>query len=94
MQQVAEKHKSLVPRIALNRPEAGDRNFIGIDGMIILERKRGWEGVDWVLLRVGNVAGPCEHDNKPSGFIKGEKLVQYLSDLVSQEGICSIELVS
>jgi hypothetical protein len=33
----------------------------------------------------GPVAGCFEHDDKPSGFIKGGKFLDQLSDLASQE---------
>jgi hypothetical protein len=41
------------------------------------------------------VAGPCEHSNELSGSIKGGEFLDWLSDLLaSQEGLCSMELVS
>jgi hypothetical protein len=42
------------------------------------------------------VAGSCEHGNEPSGSIKcGEFLKEILSvHSTSQEGLCSMELVS
>jgi hypothetical protein len=45
-----------------------------VDGRIILNRSLGNEdggcGMDsW--LRTGTADGPCEHDNKPSGSIRG-----------------------
>jgi hypothetical protein len=41
------------------------------------------------------VAGSCEHGDKPSGFIKCGEFLDYLSVLLaSQEGLCSMELVS
>jgi hypothetical protein len=40
------------------------------------------------------VAGSREHGNEPSGSIKGEEFLDKLSDLVSQEGLCSMELVN
>jgi hypothetical protein len=40
------------------------------------------------------VAGSCEHGNEPSGSIKCEEFLDYLSVLlVSQEGLCSMELI-
>jgi hypothetical protein len=33
------------------------------------------------------VAGCCEHGNEPSGSIKGEEFLDYLSDFVSKEGL-------
>jgi hypothetical protein len=41
------------------------------------------------------VVGSCEHGNEPSGTIKSGKFLDYLSVLLaSQEGLCSMELVS
>jgi hypothetical protein len=41
------------------------------------------------------VAGSCEHGNEPSGSIKFGEFLDYLSLLLaSQEGLCSMELVS
>jgi hypothetical protein len=41
------------------------------------------------------VAGCCEHDDEPSGSIKCGEFLDYLSVLLaSQEGFCSMELVS
>jgi hypothetical protein len=41
------------------------------------------------------VAGSCEHGDEPSGSIKCEEFLDYLSVLsASQEGLCSMELVS
>jgi hypothetical protein len=34
----------------------------------------------FIWLRIGNVAVSCEHGNKPSGFIKGRKFLDKLSD--------------
>jgi hypothetical protein len=41
------------------------------------------------------MAGPCEHDNEPSGSIKGGELLDYLSVLLAfQGGLCFEEFVS
>jgi hypothetical protein len=41
------------------------------------------------------VAGSCEHGDEPSGSIECGEFLDWLSVLVaSQEGICSMELVS
>jgi len=41
------------------------------------------------------MAGSCKHGNESSGSINGEEFVDCLSDsLTSQEGSCSMELVS
>jgi hypothetical protein len=41
------------------------------------------------------VAGSCEHGNEPSVSIKCGEFIGWLSMLlVSQEGLCSMELVS
>jgi hypothetical protein len=41
------------------------------------------------------VAGSCEHGAEPSGSIKCREFSDYLSiRLASQEGLCSMELVS
>jgi hypothetical protein len=41
------------------------------------------------------VASSCEHVNKPSGPIKGREFLDLLSVLLaSQEGLCSMELVT
>jgi hypothetical protein len=41
------------------------------------------------------VVGSCEHGNEPSGSIKCGEFLDYLSVLLaSQEGLCSMELVS
>jgi hypothetical protein len=43
----------------------------------------------------GQVAGPCEHSDEPSGCIKGGEFFDQLSDsLTSQEGFCFMELLS
>jgi hypothetical protein len=43
------------------------------DNIKIGRKKVGWEGVDWIRLAQdkGPVAVCCEHDNEPSGSIKG-----------------------
>jgi hypothetical protein len=41
------------------------------------------------------VAGSCEHSSEPSGSVKGGEFLDSLSVLlVSQEGLCSMDLVS
>jgi hypothetical protein len=41
------------------------------------------------------VVSSCEHDNELSGSIKCSEFLDYLSVLLaSQEGLCSMELVS
>jgi hypothetical protein len=41
------------------------------------------------------VAGSCEHGNGPSGSIKFGEFLDWLSVLlVSQEGLCFVELVN
>jgi hypothetical protein len=41
------------------------------------------------------VVSSCEHGDEPSGSIKCEEFPDYLSVLLaSQEGLCSMELVS
>jgi hypothetical protein len=59
-------------------------------------RETGFEGgLDSSSSRQGPVAGSCEHGNEPSGSIKDEDLLVYMSVLLtSQEGICSMEFVS
>jgi len=54
----------------------------------------GCEDVDWIFiwLRMGQVVGSCEHCNnlrfhKRQGILLAEQLS------VSQEGLCSVELV-
>jgi len=37
-----------------------------------------WTGCIW--LRIGLVAGPCEHGNEPSGSMKGGEFINWLSD--------------
>jgi hypothetical protein len=37
-------------------------------------------GLDASGVEQGNVAGSCEHDNEPSGSIKGGQLLDQLSD--------------
>jgi len=39
------------------------------------------------------MADSCEHGNEPSGSIRGDVFVNYLSDSLLQEGLCSVELV-
>jgi hypothetical protein len=34
-------------------------------------REIGWEGVDWIWLRIEKTGGPCEHGSEPSFPIKG-----------------------
>jgi hypothetical protein len=44
---------------------------------------------------IGQVARSCEHGDEPSGSIKCGEFLDYLSvHLASQEGLCSMELVS
>jgi hypothetical protein len=48
---------------------------------------------DW-LRRQCLEEGSCEHDNESMGSIRGEEFTDHLSDFfVSQEGLCSMELV-
>jgi len=47
-----------------------------------------WEGVDWIYLSQDQ-----DYGNKPSGSMKGEGLLTS-QVLPSQEGLCSMELVS
>jgi len=51
-------------------------------------------GLDASGSRQRPVVGCCEQSDEPSGSIKGEEFLDYLSDLVSREGLCSMELVS
>jgi hypothetical protein len=39
------------------------------------------------------VTGSCEHGDELSGSIKVREFLDYLNDLASQEGLCSMELV-
>jgi hypothetical protein len=56
---------------------------LGVDCRIILEwslDKYGgkvWIGFIW--LRIETVAGSCEHDNEPSGSVRGGVLLEKLS---------------
>jgi hypothetical protein len=53
--------------------------------------------VDWIhLVRgLGSMAGSCEHGDEPSTSIKcGEFLEKQSVLLASQEGFCSVELVT
>jgi hypothetical protein len=51
--------------------------------------------IGFIVLRIGQVAGSCEHGNEPSCSIKFGEFLDYLSVLsASQEGLCSMELVS
>jgi hypothetical protein len=45
-------------------------------------RETGCEGVDWFHLAQGRdqVAGPCEHGDKTSGYIKGGESCDQLHD--------------
>jgi hypothetical protein len=49
---------------------------LGVDRKITLEWILGkWGGNVWIgciWLRIGIMAGCCEHDNETSGFLKGE----------------------
>jgi hypothetical protein len=40
------------------------------------------------------VAGSCEHNDKPSGYIKCGEFPDQLSVLLASQGLCSMELVS
>jgi hypothetical protein len=40
------------------------------------------------------MVGSCDHGNKPSGSIKVGNFLTNLVSIVSQEGHCSMELVS
>jgi hypothetical protein len=59
-------------------------------------REIGFGDMDWIhLAQDRQVAGSCEHGNEPSGSIKCGEFLDYLSLLLaSQEGLCSMELVS
>jgi hypothetical protein len=57
---------------------------LGIDGRIIL---------DVSGLELGPLVGSFKHGNEPFGSIKGGEFLDSVSDLASQEGFCSIELV-
>jgi len=37
-----------------------------------------WEGVNWIDLAQGQVAGCCEHGNELTGFIKCGELLDHL----------------
>jgi hypothetical protein len=37
-----------------------------------------WSGFIWI--EIGLMAGACEHGNEPSGSVKGEDFLHYLSD--------------
>jgi hypothetical protein len=41
----------------------------------------------------GRLAGPCEHNNEPSGFMQVGEIFDHPDDLsVDQEGVCRMEL--
>ena len=56
----------------------------------------GWEGrLDLSSSGLGQMAGSCEWGNEPSVLIKSGEFVDLLRTcLASQEGLCSMELVS
>jgi hypothetical protein len=53
-----------------------------VDNIKMDLREIGWEGVDWMHLAYdkGTVASCFEHDNEPSGSIKGGGFLDKLSD--------------
>jgi hypothetical protein len=53
-------------------------------------RETGWKGVDWIYLVVS-----CEHSYETFGSIRSKEFLDWLSEqqFISQEGLCSRELV-
>jgi hypothetical protein len=49
-------------------------------------------GLIW--LRIGTVAGCCENGNEPSGFVKCWEIFLVCEQLVTSEGLTSMELVT
>jgi hypothetical protein len=47
-------------------------------------------GLDSSGTGCGPVAGSCEHDNEPSGSIKAEEFLDYLSDYYLVKGYVSV----
>jgi hypothetical protein len=39
------------------------------------------------------VGSSCEHGNEPLGSMKGGEFLDWLSDVASQDGLCSMELI-
>jgi hypothetical protein len=50
--------------------------------------------LDSSLSGQGIMAGSCVRGNEPSGSIESEDFLEYLRDLTSQEGLCSVESFS
>jgi hypothetical protein len=70
---------------------------LSVDGRIkwILKKQGGrvWIGFIWLRIGKGGKLGSCECGSEPSSSIKGRNfLTEQL--LASQEGLCSMELVS
>jgi hypothetical protein len=57
-------------------------------------REIGWCGLDASGREKESVASCSEHGYEPLGSIQGGEFLEQLSDLASQEGLCSMESVS
>jgi hypothetical protein len=49
-----------------------------------------WTGLIWPWM--DPAADPCEHGTQSSDSINGGEFIAQLSDLASEEGLCTVEL--
>jgi hypothetical protein len=69
-------YKILIGRCKGKR-QLGRPRFRWVDNIRMDLREVGWEGVDWIHLEgLGLVAGSCECNTKPLGFMKGSEFVE------------------
>ena len=71
--------------------EADHLEDLGVDGddIELNIKEIGWEGVDWIWIRIGDVAGCCEFGNEPFGF----HAMRAVCLLVTKEELCVMEVV-
>jgi hypothetical protein len=53
---------------------------VNTDNIKMSLKEMGWQGVDWIQLAQGPMAGLCEHDNEPPVSIKGRRFLDQLND--------------
>ena len=92
-----DAYGALVGKLERSRPLGRPRRRWedNITVKCIFERLDGGHRLDGSDSGQGQVGGCCESGNEPSGSIKcGESLEYLRTSLASQEGLCSMELVS
>jgi hypothetical protein len=92
---VARTGEITIYKILFGKPEGKNHSEdLGVDGNTIrmdLTERVGRCGLDSSASGQGSVAGSCEHDNEPSGSIKGGEILDWL---LKKDSVLRCESVS